>query len=74
MGQTLTLKANSMRQAMEWLENEAEDGDTIRLNWDGANSYSAQKVESKAMGLGLDVVVEVGTVSDLLPSVSHKEV
>lgn len=76
-----TLMASSMVQAMDWLEDRAVDGDTVRLIWDGASRYSAQVVENRAVGLGLDVVVEVGLarvalggteqgiVIDLLPSV-----
>lgn len=76
-----TLMAGSMVQAMDWLERRAVDGDTIRLIWDGASRNSVQVVENRAVGLGLDVVVEVGPaqivlggteqgiVIDLLPSV-----
>lgn len=56
-----TLTAVSMLQAQDLLER-AEDGDTICLVWAGASKHSAQVVESRAMGLGLDVVVEVGEV------------
>lgn len=38
---------------------QAQDGDVIRLVWPGANGFSKASVESRALGLGLDVVVEV---------------
>lgn len=38
--------------------SQAEDGDTIRLAWSGAQSSKAI-VESWALRLGLDVVIEV---------------
>lgn len=47
-------------QALEMLRTLAHDGDTIRLVWDGASKHSEQVVESTAVGLGLNVVVEVG--------------
>lgn len=72
MGKTFT--ARTVDQALEMLRTTAHDGDTIRLDWPKAGVYARLAVESTAMGLGLDVVGEVGTGSDLLPSVSHKEV
>lgn len=38
---------------------QAQDGDTIRLVWPGANGFSKASVESRAVALGLDVVIEV---------------
>lgn len=38
---------------------QAQDGDTIRLVWPGANGFSKATVESRALALGLDVIVEV---------------
>ena len=38
---------------------QASDGDTVVLAWPGANGFSRASVESRAIGLGLDVVVEV---------------
>jgi hypothetical protein len=38
---------------------QAQDGDTIRLVWPGANGFSKASVESRLVALGLDVVVEV---------------
>ena len=38
---------------------QATDGDTIRLVWPGANGFSKATVESRALALGLDVIVEV---------------
>lgn len=54
-----TWTARSMQQAREMVRV-ANDGDTIRLVWDGACKASALVVESHAIGLGLDVVVVVG--------------
>lgn len=41
----------------------AQDGDTIRLVWPDANGFDRMCVESRAVGLGLDVVVEVAPES-----------
>jgi len=41
----------------------AQDGDTIRLVWPDVNWFNKLAVESMAMGLGLDVVVEVAPES-----------
>lgn len=38
---------------------QANDGDTVVLAWPGANGFSRASVESRAIGLGVDVVVEV---------------
>ena len=38
---------------------EVVDGDTLELAWPGANAFSKASVESRALALGLDVVVEV---------------
>lgn len=38
---------------------QAVDGDVIRLVWPGANGFSRVSVESRALALGLDVIVEV---------------
>lgn len=38
---------------------QAVDGDTVALVWPGANGFSRAAVESRAIGLGLDVVIEV---------------
>lgn len=46
-------------QALDVLRTLAHDGDTIRLVWPSAGMYSRAAVESTAMGLGLDVVVEL---------------
>lgn len=37
----------------------AQDGDTLRLVWPDANGFNKMAVESRAVALGLDVVVEV---------------
>lgn len=37
-----------------------EDGDTIHLDWPGVSIYSKLAVESRALALGLDIVVETG--------------
>jgi hypothetical protein len=39
--------------------SQAVDGDTLVLAWPGANGFSKASVESRALGLGLDVVVMV---------------
>ena len=38
---------------------QASDGDTVVLAWPGANGFSRASVESRAIGLGVDVVIEV---------------
>lgn len=38
---------------------QAADGDTLVLAWPGANGFSRASVESRALGLGLDVVIEI---------------
>jgi len=38
---------------------QAVDGDVLRLVWPGANGFSKAGVESRALALGLDVIVEV---------------
>ena len=38
---------------------QAVDGDVLRLVWPGANGFSKASVESRALALGLDVIVEV---------------
>lgn len=35
------------------------DGDTIILAWPGATLHARQQIESRCIGLGLDVLVEV---------------
>lgn len=40
----------------------AEDGDTLRLVWPDANGFNRLAVESRAVALGLDVVVVVAPV------------
>lgn len=73
-----TFVVRTVDQALEVLRTAAQDGDTIRLVGHADGMYSKLAVESTAMGLGLEVVVEreaaQGFVIDLLPSVSHKEV
>ncbi len=39
--------------------NQATDGDTIVLTWPGANRFHCAAVESRAIGLGLDLIVHV---------------
>ncbi len=46
-------------QALDVLRTLARDGDTIRLVDRAAGVYPKLEVEGTAMGLGLDVVVEV---------------
>lgn len=48
-------------QALDVLRTLAHDGDTIRLVAYAAGMYSKLAVESTAVALGLDVVVEVGS-------------
>lgn len=43
--------------AMDELD-QAVDGDTLVLAWSGANGFSRSSVESRALALGLDVVIE----------------
>lgn len=38
---------------------QAVDGDTLVLAWPGANGFSKASVESRAVALGLDVVIKV---------------
>ena len=38
---------------------EVVDGDTLELAWPGANGFSRASVESRAVSLGLDVVIVV---------------
>lgn len=38
---------------------QAEDGDTLMLAWQGANGFSRASVESRALALGLNVVIEI---------------
>lgn len=38
---------------------QANDGDTIVLTWPGANRYHCAAVESRALALGLDLIVHV---------------
>jgi hypothetical protein len=42
---------------------QAVDGDTVALVWPGANGFSKASVESRAVALGLDVVIEVAPVA-----------
>lgn len=51
-----TWSVRSQRSALEAL-TVAQDGDTIELAWPGATQFSKAAVESRAIGLGLDVVV-----------------
>jgi len=44
---------------------QATDGDTLVLAWPGANGFSKASVESRAIGLGLDVVIEVAPAARL---------
>lgn len=54
-----TFVVRTVDQALEMLRTLAQDGDTIRLVGQAAGIYSKLAVESTAMGLGLDVMVEV---------------
>ena len=47
--------ATTVQQAYDYLRSEAVDGDVIVVD----NGYQKQMVESRAIALGLDVVVEV---------------
>lgn len=54
-----THNASTIDIALEQLDR-AQDGDTIRLAWPEASIYSKLAVESRALALGLDIVVETG--------------
>lgn len=43
---------------------QAVDGDVLRLVWPGANGFSKASIESRALALGLDVIVEVAPQED----------
>jgi hypothetical protein len=47
---------------------QAADGDTLLLTWSGANAFSRASVESRALSLGLDVIVVVA------PAATRQEV
>lgn len=49
----------TMAMATEDLAAQAQDGDTIVLAWPEANGFNKLALESRAIGLGLDVVIEV---------------
>lgn len=51
-----TWSVRTQGAALEVLK-QAEDGDTIELAWPGATQFSKAVVESRAIGLGLNVVV-----------------
>lgn len=53
-----TFTARTGEQALDWLRAEAQDGDTVQLVDRAAGVYTKLAVESVAIGLGLDVVVE----------------
>lgn len=38
---------------------QADDGDTIQLAWPGANGFSKAAIESRALALGLNIIVEI---------------
>lgn len=54
-----THTAMTIHSALEKLDR-TQDGDTIRLVWPGASIHAKQAVESRALALGLDIIVEVG--------------
>ena len=49
-------RCRRMDSALEILAR-AEDGDTIELAWPTANQYQKQIVESRAVSLGLNLIV-----------------